>query len=85
MGSQSFNWQVKEEGLIKKTESEGLPCMPEKNSERVGVTKGQFQLRKMLQSVRHDRAERCPVNVAARIIDPGKDDFSIPVGEGKPS
>lgn len=45
-GSQSFNWQVKEEGLIKKTESEGLICTPEKDSERVGVTKGQFQLRK---------------------------------------
>lgn len=46
MGSQSFNWQVKEEELIKKTESEGLTYMPEKNSERVGVTKGRFQLRK---------------------------------------
>ena len=87
MGSQSFNWQVRE-GLIKKTESEGFTQMHEKNSEGVfllGVTKGQFQLGKnerCHEEVRHDGTERCPLNLAARIIDPGMNNLSEQAGGG---
>lgn len=72
VASQSFDWQMEEE-LVKKTEMKLLPRGLEKKLRKSEVTKGQFQFRnneKCCREGRYEVTERCPLNLAAGIIDP---------------